>query len=205
MGKNRIAGLILAGGENKRMHGRKKAFLQYKEKPFWKWIAEAMEETDQIYISVARKKDDDFCKEAYFEKFRLVEDLYEKKGPLGGILSGLSVCEEKALLVMPCDMIGCTPKIIEDLITEFQKNETPVFYKDNDMILPFPGIYTKNMISQIEEMIENGNYRLRDLIQANTSVVSFLTRPGIQGMLKNVNTLEEYEELLHDSDRGSDR
>lgn len=34
MGKNRIAGLILAGGENKRMHGRKKAFSVIKKSHF---------------------------------------------------------------------------------------------------------------------------------------------------------------------------
>lgn len=205
MGRNKIAGLILAGGENKRMHGRKKAFLQYKEKPFWKWIAAVMNETDKIYISVARKTDYELYGESCFEKFQLVEDLYEKRGPLGGILSGLSICEENALLVMPCDMIGCTHKIIEELISTFQKNGNPVFYKDKDIVLPFPGIYTKSMIPQIEEMIENRNYRLRDLIQKNTPAISYLRRQEIQKMLKNVNTLEEYEELLHDSNRGSNR
>lgn len=205
MGRKRIAGFILAGGENKRMHGRKKALLQYEEKPFWKWIVETMGKTDEIYISVAKKSDYELYGEYCFEKYQLVEDLYEKRGPLGGILSGLSICKENALLVMPCDMIGCTKEILDELIEVFQKEGTPTFYKEKDIVLPFPGIYTKGMIPVIKEMMKKRNYRLRDLIQTNSIPVSYLVKQGIQETLKNVNTLEEYEELLHDSDRGSNR
>lgn len=205
MGRKRIAGFILAGGENKRMHGRNKALLQYEEKPFWKWIVETMYKTDEIYISVAKKSDYELYGEYCFEKYQLVEDLYERRGPLGGILSGLSICKENALLVMPCDMIGCTKEMVDELIEVFQKDGTPAFYKEKDIVLPFPGIYTKSMIPVIKEMMKKRNYKLRDLIQTNSIPVSYLEKHGIQEILKNVNTLEEYEELLHDSDRGSNR
>ena len=61
------------------------------------------------------------------------------------------------------------------------------------------------MIPVIKEMMKKRNYKLRDLIQTNSIPVSYLEKHGIQEILKNVNTLEEYEELLHDSDRGSNR
>ena len=102
-------------------------------------------------------------------------------------------------------MIGCTKEMVDELIEVFQKDGTPAFYKEKDIVLPFPGIYTKSMIPVIKEMMKKRNYKLRDLIQTNSIPVSYLEKHGIQEILKNVNTLEEYEELLHDSDRGSNR
>ena len=90
MGRNTIAGYLLAGGENKRMQGEEKAFLMYRGIPFWKQIVEKMKLTGKIYISVAAKSGNRSLARNCFENFDLIEDLYEKKGPLGGILSGLS-------------------------------------------------------------------------------------------------------------------
>lgn len=205
MGRKRIAGYILAGGENKRMRGRKKAFLQYKGKPFWKWIVEAMDMTDEIYISVAGKEEYEFDGEYCFEKYQLVEDLYEKRGPLGGILSGLSICEEFALLIMPCDMIGCRKETLDELVEVYQKYKMPVFYKEKDNVLPFPGIYTKSMLPIINEMMKDRNYKLRDLLRTERIPIVYLEKQGIQENMKNVNTLEEYEELINDNDSRSNR
>lgn len=49
----KIAGYILAGGDNRRMEGKKKLYLKREGKPFGQWICEAFAELPEIYLSVA--------------------------------------------------------------------------------------------------------------------------------------------------------
>lgn len=48
-----LAGYILAGGDNRRMEGRKKLYLQREGKTFCQWICEAFADLPGIYLSVA--------------------------------------------------------------------------------------------------------------------------------------------------------
>ncbi len=205
MGRNTIAGYLLAGGENKRMQGEEKAFLMYRGIPFWKQIVEKMKLTGKIYISVAAKSGNRSLARNCFENFDLIEDLYEKKGPLGGILSGLSVCEEDALLVMPCDMPECREERIVELVQNYLEYGMPVFFQDGEYKLPFPGIYTKDMIPAMERMLQEKKYRMQDLLQVKEIGICHIQRPGMREELKNINTVEEYKELLDDNDKKGDR
>ena len=53
-----IAGYILAGGDNRRMDGRKKIYLHRDGKTFGQWICEAFSGLSGIYLSVAKLPED---------------------------------------------------------------------------------------------------------------------------------------------------
>ncbi len=125
--KNRILGVILAGGRSSRM-GRDKATLPFGGARLIDHVATrlraAIEEdcaaTDAPIIVSGR-----------IDGYACVEDQTPKLGPIGGIASVLrSVAAETnmeggdaaALLVVPVDMPSLTPEILSTLIFEWRKS-----------------------------------------------------------------------------------
>jgi molybdopterin-guanine dinucleotide biosynthesis protein A len=95
-----VTGLILAGGEGRRVGGADKGLLDYRGKPL---VAHAIErlapQVDTLLISANRNLDDylDFG-------YPVVTDSSaERLGPLAGIAAGLRACETPWLVVCPCD------------------------------------------------------------------------------------------------------
>ena len=134
-----IAGYILAGGDNRRMAGRKKALLTYQNQTFYAHIRERMPAFKNVYLSVEQA--------APYEALDadLVIDQYADMGPLGGILSGLEKCGEDALLVVPCDMIPFPGDMALWMAEQYRKTGRPVIPCEKGRNLSFPGIYTKEM------------------------------------------------------------
>ena len=153
-----IAACILAGGKNSRMNGRKKAFLPVEETVFWKKIAAKLSGCSAIYISVEDRKKYEQTQadvgECGFEGFPLVEDLEKEKGPLGGIYSVLTACEEQAVLFVPCDMPEVDQELVDTMRGEWVRERKPVFLIRDGKRCPFPGIYTKEMLPWIRRQLE---------------------------------------------------
>ena len=122
-GKSDIAGYILAGGKGRRMGGKEKLYLQYEGKYLALRTMEALDMLENHYISVA-----DIPK-IRIRNAQWITDLYKDEGPLGGILSGLLQCPEKALFVVPCDMFGLERNLAERMIQAYIRKGKPAFFK----------------------------------------------------------------------------
>lgn len=193
-----IAACILAGGKNRRMHGRKKAFLPVEETVFWKKIAKALEGVGRLLISVEEKgayeRGKGMIPENTFEDVPLVEDLEKEKGPLGGIYSVLTACEEQAVLFVPCDMPEISRSLIGRLCESWKQEHRPVFFTDGGKICPFPGIYTKEMLPLIQRQMEENVYTMRTLFMQMQGEMVLLDSGKIQW--DNINTVEAYNRYL---------
>lgn len=183
----KLAGYILAGGKNRRMDGRKKLFLTYREKSFYEWLREGMDSLDTIYVSVEQEEPYEEVKE------KLIVDQFEDAGPVGGILSGLLSCSEDALLTVPCDMVPFPADIIEHMISIYEVQKTPLVIKTGGRELPFPGIYTKSMIPVLQQMICQHQYRARDIWERVLGAYTVLSLEDYQ--ISNINTRDEYRAL----------
>lgn len=184
--KNNIAGLILAGGKNSRMAGRKKIFLDYRGKNFYEWIRAGLPDSIPVYLSVETY--------APYEALDavLVKDIYKDIGPVGGIHAGLKQCREEALLVVPCDMMPVPEEILKKLLKKYAGTKRPVCPVIRGRDMPLPALYTKEMLLTLEEMIRNNNYRLSD-VWRKTAVYETIELE--MNTLQNVNTEEEYKAL----------
>ena len=95
-----ITGLILAGGEGRRVGGADKGLLDYQGKPLVTHVIERLApQVDTLLISANRNLDDyiDFG-------YPVVTDASaERLGPLAGIAAGLRACETPWLVVCHCD------------------------------------------------------------------------------------------------------
>jgi len=186
-----IGALVLAGGKSRRMNGNNKAFLKYENKSFIESIIDQLTGFQNIYISVDNK-------EKYRNlNFTLVEDMYKDIGPMGGIYSALKMIEEKYIVVIACDMPKIKKEFIDFLCDSITENiECIVTEDEKGRICPLGGIYSKDLIGKIENMIEEKDYKLLNLIRrANSKIIPLSETNFNKNILDNVNDLKDYDKL----------
>ncbi|HJB19485.1 MAG TPA: molybdenum cofactor guanylyltransferase [Candidatus Bariatricus faecipullorum] len=181
-----IAGYILAGGKNRRMQGEKKLFLPWDGATFLERIQETLCAFPAVYLSVE-------AVEPYQGlSLPLVLDVYPDAGPLGGICAGLGACPEDALFVTACDMPLLDRESVERLCLAFRERPVLTLPETDSGLQPLPGIYPRSILPEAERLLKEKQYRLRALAErVEVNRVRLEETP-----LKNVNTPEEYRELL---------
>jgi molybdenum cofactor guanylyltransferase len=94
------SGLILAGGQGRRMGGVDKGLQYLKGRPLVEWVVERLEpQVDEIIIS-ANQHIERYSQYGY----RVAEDAITGfAGPLAGLHTGLTVCSTPLLATVPCD------------------------------------------------------------------------------------------------------
>lgn len=190
-----IAGYILAGGKGTRMGGRGKLYLRYEGKYLSFIMLERLDMLEKNYISVAD------IPEIQIGNAEWITDIHKDKGPLGGVLSGLLLCPQKALFVVPCDLFGVSRNLVEWMIQAYRRSGRPVFLQQRGITTPFPGIYTKEMIPVIERQRMSKNYRMRSLfVTEEAKEYIYLDGTEELSMLVNINTEEDYQKLLRRKD-----
>lgn len=185
-----IAGLILMGGKATRMQGKQKAFLNYKNQPFYKHCVKSLTSVNTIYISVAKK-------EGYsYLGYPLIEDSYLEIGPLGGICTALQCIEEDALFVIPCDMPKVSQTLVDRIIRHYQETKKAVIIQDSHGVHPLVGIYTKEILPLLQQQISNKKYQARAFIaMAEFDILSLDDQLLLEDELININRPQDLEKI----------
>lgn len=186
----KISGAVLTGGESRRM-GRDKSFLKYDNQTFIEKLLEQLSVCDEILISVRDKS-----KYLQFD-YLLVEDLISGIGAIGGIYSCLKTCKNDYLFVCATDMPLLESKLI-NFIVEFISGDYDCFViKSTTKIQPLCAIYHKNCLPVIEKMIENGSYRLMDLLGClKVKHIPLAYSCFEDKLVSNINNVQAYSELM---------
>lgn len=152
----KITGIILAGGQSKRM-GVDKSKVIYNNVPLIEYPINLFDKIcDEIIISVDNNK----LKEYDYLK---VPDEIGKYGPLAGIYSCLKKSNNNVNIVISCDMPLITENFLNYIISNFENYELVMpFYKSH--FEPLCAIYTKSLIPIIEKLILKNDYSPLSLI-----------------------------------------
>jgi molybdopterin-guanine dinucleotide biosynthesis protein A len=106
----RVAAVILAGGQGRRMGGADKGLIEYQGRPLIEWALAALApQVDELVISANRNLE---IYAAYGHRV-LPDTLPDFPGPLAGVLAALQAVAADWLQVVPCD----TPHLPADLAT----------------------------------------------------------------------------------------
>lgn len=186
-----MTGIILAGGENKRM-GRDKAFLAFAGRPLIERILETLGSVCKNIIIVTNSPERYSAYDA-----RVVTDLFDKRGPLTGICSGLKNSTDDYNFVVACDM----PYLNRDLmaymagLTEGYDVVVPAV---GDLVEPLHAVYRRSLMPLMEQRIRQGDQRIRGMF--TNLRVRYVSREEIERFdperksFKNLNTPQDYEE-----------
>jgi molybdopterin-guanine dinucleotide biosynthesis protein A len=159
---NRISGVILAGGSNKRFGGITKANVVIDGKTIISRIISTISDLF-VEIIIVTNKPEEFQE---FIQYKIVKDQYLKAGPLGGIHAALKASSEDAIFIFAGDMPFLDKEIISDQINEFNKRGHDVFIpKVDQFVEPLHAIYRKSALNHLEKFLLEGKSRaVRDFL-----------------------------------------
>jgi len=186
-------GIILAGGENRRM-GTDKAFLDIDGRPLIEHILDVFSKLFARTIVVTNTPD----------RFRdydieVTGDVLAVRGPLTGIYSGLLKSTDEYNFVAACDMPFLNPRLIS-YMGEIAAGQDAVIPAFNGFLEPLHAIYRRGLLSTMEAQIPKQDRRIRGLfdhIQVRYVTEEEIVRfDPLKRSFRNLNTPEEYKEAV---------
>ena len=183
--QERIGAVILAGGENRRMHGEKKLFLPLDGYSFLERVRKSFEGLLPVYLSVEEE-------EPYRQTgLELITDLYPGTGPLGGICTAMQYCKEEALFIAACDMPFLQRQTVEQILETYRKNPGRITLAWQDgKCQPLLGIYPRDLAGEILEQMKRQEYSLKALLEGRDLQFVQLEEKDLSA--QNLNSSAEY-------------
>ncbi|RCW50599.1 MULTISPECIES: molybdenum cofactor guanylyltransferase [Halanaerobium] len=157
----KINAVLLAGGESSRF-GSDKALLPFAGKTLIEYIYDNLKTSFNRVIIVGSPVKYSFLKEA-----EIREDIYQNRGPLAGIYTGLYFSKSSYNFVCGCDMPFLNSKYF-DFIHK-QAAESPeaeiIVSCFNGYLEPLAAIYQRSLLSNIKSEILKNNLKIKSFYQ----------------------------------------
>ena len=186
-----ITGVILAGGESRRM-GCDKSLLPVAGARFIDHIYRKMTELFDEVIIVTNSPglyQDIPC--------RKVPDIYYGRGALAGIHSGLCHAQNERIFVAACDMPYLNAGLIRTLCQHPDQGEVVIPQSPNGLE-PLHALYHKSCLGAIENTLDSGRRRIVHFfprVRVSEVAITAVNAVDPQGKsFRNINTPEEYFE-----------
>ena len=191
----KITGIILAGGQSKRM-GTEKGLVPFLGKPMIEHVLEAIRPLcKHIFISSNSKVF------TYLE-LPVIKDNLTDFGPSAGILEGLKSSTDPQNIVIPCDMPLVSTSFLRRLVSCSKGSEitvTEVYGK----VQPLCGIYRKSILPQLESLMESGEKTMTSLLdnfKTNYVRESEFPEYDLGTIFQNFNSPEEIKNYLSNNE-----
>lgn len=185
-----VTGLILAGGEGRRVGGADKGLLEYRGRPLIAHVIERFApQVEQLIISANRN----------LERYRgfgypvVCDASSERHGPLAGLAAGLASCTTPWLAMVPCDC----PAVPRDLVAHLRAGRGAALLAiatTAEGTQPTFLLCHRDLLPSVEERLAVGERKLMAWCRAQGAVeVNFPDAAAF----RNLNTLEDLgQELL---------
>jgi molybdopterin-guanine dinucleotide biosynthesis protein A len=153
----RISGVILAGGQSRRL-GRDKAVEPVGGQPLIRRVIKRVSPvSSEIVVVVADHARGEALPLA--EEHRVALDLYPGKGSLGGIFSGLTAAREEWGLVVACDMPFLNLELLRYMMS-LRENVDAVVPVLEGRPEPTHALYSRACLPPIEERLKADDLKI---------------------------------------------
>lgn len=159
MGKRKhLTGIVLAGGASSRM-GTDKGLLNLNGQPMIQPILNVLEKVCTECMIVTNNM--------AYQKFgiKLVNDQQQGKGPLMGIVSGLTASQTKHNIIMSCDTPYVSEKLIHFII-QHKEGYDLVLPQNNGQLHPLIGYYSKDILPKLQEKLTLNQLKIQAAVSA---------------------------------------
>lgn len=194
-----LTGIILAGGQNRRMKGKVKALLPFHGEAVIVRQIRHMQKLCDDLIVVARAPR--HFHDVIGGGVRIIEDRIPGRGPLSGMHAAFSALDRCDAWVVACDMPFISPRAAQ-LMWEHKKETgcCAVVPSIEGRVHPLHGIYDTGCLNKITELLHTRQYRLKDLLDRlhwkSMQEDVFLQHGIDHRFIVNMNTPREYEQAL---------
>ena len=197
--------IILAGGRGKRMGYREKSMMVINGKPLITYVIKSLENVvDEIIISVRDKPQGELL-DTILPGYTYAYDEFENKGPLSGILGGLTLCRNEFCFVAACDMPFINEDVVKMLFRLSESHDAAIPRWEDGFLEPLHAVYRcKSMIRESRKAIELGeNTIIAPIFRINVNYMSIENIRKIDPDLRtfiNINTPEDMELIPNNID-----
>lgn len=187
----KVTGVVLAGGQGRRMAFQNKGLVQFLGEPLVVHATKTLAEVaDEVIINANRNI------EQYRQLgFKVMPDQTDSfDGPLAGLLSAMLYVNAGILLVMPCDSPLFSSEYLSKLLnTLIEQNADVAVACVGEKLQPVFLAINAHLSASLKDYLASGRRKLGDwLIQQDLVRVDFSDQPEI---FTNINTLEELQSL----------
>ncbi|MBS9404158.1 molybdenum cofactor guanylyltransferase [Halomonas sp. TRM85114] len=151
-----LTGLILAGGQGRRMGGRDKGLEIFAGQPLVMHVRERLEgQVSEVLINANRHLD------AYRPlAARVIADVEEGfQGPLMGIYSGLLAATTPWLVVVPCDSPALPHDLVARLVASIGDADIAVAF-DGERLHPVVALIRTSLADDLGEALSGGERKI---------------------------------------------
>ena len=182
---NAITGIVLAGGQGRRMGGVDKGLQLLRGRPMIEWVLERLQpQVGEIVINANQNR-------AAYEKYghRVVaDDISGFAGPLAGLHAGLKAASHALVVTVPCD----SPFLPADLVSRLSgrmQNADLAVAKTGSQAHPVFALVKKDVVRNLEAFLAGGGRK----IDAWYGALRFVEVPfdDEADAFRNINTREE--------------
>jgi molybdopterin-guanine dinucleotide biosynthesis protein A len=193
----KITGVILAGGQGRRMGGVDKGLKPLRGKPMIEWVLDRFSpQVDEVLINANQNRD---AYAAYGH--RVIEDAIGGfAGPLAGLHRGLSEARHDLIATVPCDSPFLPPDLVARLAAALDEQRTELAVaRTGDQPHPVFCLCRKSVLGSLTAFLEGGGRKI-DKWYSALRVTEVLFDDEAEAFT-NINDLEELRE--HET-RGGD-
>ncbi|MFZ5594870.1 MAG: molybdenum cofactor guanylyltransferase MobA [Pseudomonadota bacterium] len=190
-----ITGIILAGGQARRMGGAEKGLIDLLGKPLIAHvIARLAPQVNDIIISANR----DIAQYTSFGYTVTEDTLPGHAGPLAGVLSAMAIAHTGYLLIVPCDAPLLPPDLVERLTVTLTGEHAKICAAhDGERIQPLFTLLHRKLAASLADYLDDGHHKVEDwLCRHRLALADFSECPAA---FININThedIEKAEELM---------
>ena len=186
----RVSGLILCGGQGRRMLGQDKGWVEIAGKPMIEHVmARFKPQVDELLINANRNIE-------RYQQFnhKIVEDVIEGyQGPLVGILSGMSICVNEFLVCVPCDCPFFPTDLVARMISVQKSMDADIVsVTDGDRTHPVFALIRVSLKDSLQAYLLSDQRKIdRWYLQHNYQLLEYAEA---RNFFENINTPEQLKE-----------
>jgi molybdopterin-guanine dinucleotide biosynthesis protein A len=180
-----VTGLILAGGQGRRMGGVDKGLQMLRGKPMVAWVMERLApQVDEVLINANQNL------ESYraFGRAVVSDEISGFAGPLAGLHAGLKRASHPLVVTVPCDSPFLPTDLVSRLREALDGNDVAVA-RTGDQPHPVFCLLKKGLLQNLEAFLVAGGRKI-DAWYAPLRAVEVAFDDEAQAF-RNINTLEE--------------
>lgn len=180
-----VTGIILAGGQGRRMGGVDKGLQPLRGKPMAAWALERLApQVEEILVNANQNA------EAYAKLGRRVvpDSVGGFAGPLAGLHAGLRAAAHPLVVTVPCDSPFLPLDLVSRLKEKLENNQLAVA-KTGDQPHPVFALVRRSVLPHLEAFLAGGGRKI-DAWYATLATVEVAFDDEAEAF-RNINTLEE--------------
>lgn len=187
-----VTGLILAGGQARRMGGTDKGLIEYRQQPLIEHVIGALSpQTERLVINANRHQ-------AIYQSYGypvISDEVEGYQGPLAGMLAGLKTIDSDFLLTAPCDCPFINPRLRQRMLeTLLFAGKTVAVATDGERLQPVFSLLPVHLKNSLVDFLESGERKIDNwLYQHDVAEVDFSDCPE---MFTNLNHPEDLQAPL---------